>query len=171
MLRRESKPKFERRDQNKPREDGGSPIEEAVLKPRRVATKRIGGANMHYSVLSCAGDRNGMIGIGLAKSKEMSAAIQKSKDKARRTMVKIPLTEEGSIPHEVYIKNGASILFLKPAPLGAGIMAGGSMRQILDLAGVKNISVKIIGTNNAISNAYTIMKALESLRSVERPAK
>jgi small subunit ribosomal protein S5 len=168
MLKRETRPKNDRRDQ-RPRDESGSGIEEAVLKPRRVATKRVGGANMHYSVLTCAGDRHGMIGIGLAKSKEMSAAIQKSKDKARRSMIKITLTEDGSIPHEVYIKNGASIMLLKPAPLGAGIMAGGSMRQILDLAGVKNISVKILGTNNAISNAYTVMKALESLRPIVKP--
>ncbi len=167
MLRREIRPKTDRQNQNK--DQGGSGIEEAVLKPRRVATKRPGGANMHYSVLTAAGDRHGMIGIGLAKSKEMSAAIQKSKDKARRSMVKIILTENGSIPHEVYIKNGASILFLKPAPLGAGIMAGGSVRQILDLAGIKNISVKIIGTNNQISNAYTVLKALQSLRSIKKP--
>jgi small subunit ribosomal protein S5 len=166
MQRRDNNKKFERKPQN--REENTSGIEDVVLKPRRVATKRPGGANMHYSVLAAAGDRNGMVGIGLAKSKEMSAAISKSKDKARRTMVKIELTENGSIPHEVYIKNGASILYMKPAPLGAGIMAGGSVRQILDLAGIKNISVKIIGTNNQISNAYTVLKALKSLRSVNK---
>lgn len=169
MQRREARPKNDKYNQNK--DQSGSGIEEAVLKPRRVATKRVGGANFHFSVLSAAGDRNGMVGIGLAKSKEMSAAIQKSKDKARRSMIKINLTEDGSIPHEVYIKNGAAILLMKPAPLGAGIMAGGSVRQILDLAGIKNISVKIIGTNNQISNAYTVIKALESLRMVEKSEK
>lgn len=166
MLRRDTRPRTERQNPNKDQNTSG--IEEAVLKPRRVSTKRSGGSNMHYSVLTAAGDRNGMIGIGLAKSKEMSSAIQKSKDKARRSMIKVSLTENGSIPHQVYIKNGAAILLMKPAPLGAGIMAGGSVRQILDLAGVKNISVKIIGTNNQISNAYTVIKALESLRSVEK---
>ena len=80
-------------------------------------------------------------------------------------MIEIPITKNGSIPHEIYIKNGAAILFMKPAPLGAGIIAGSSVRQVLELAGIKNISVKIMGTNNQISNAYTIIKALKLLKS------
>lgn len=142
-----------------------SSVEEVVLKPRRVSTKRAGGSSFQFSVLAAAGDRNGNVGVAIAKSKEMSAAISKAKDKARRSMVPISITDVGSIPHEVYIKNAASILLLRPAPLGAGIIAGGSVRQILELAGIKNISVKIIGTNNQISNAYTLMKALTSLRT------
>ena len=130
-------------------------IEDRVLQIRRVSTKRAGGSSFHFSALSASGDHAGKIGV----------AIAKSKDKARRTMTEIPVTKNGSIPHELYIKNGAAIIFMKPAPLGAGIIAGGSVRQVLELAGIKNISVKIMGTNNQVSNAYTIIKALKMIKA------
>jgi len=140
-------------------------IEDRVLQIRRVSTKRAGGSSFHFSALSASGDHDGKISVAIAKSKENLTAIKKSKDRARRTMIEIPITKNGSIPHEIYIKNGAAILFMKPAPLGAGIIAGSSVRQVLELAGIKNISVKIMGTNNQISNAYTIIKALKLLKS------
>ena len=138
---------------------------EEILKVRRVSTKRSGGSNFHYSVLAVVGDNNGNVGIALAKSKENSNAIRKAKDKAKRSMIKIPLTKDKSIPHEIFIRNGASILFLKPAPLGAGIIAGSSIRRIMELAGIRNVSAKIIGTNNQISNAYTLMDAFRELNA------
>lgn len=140
-------------------------IEDRVLQIRRVSTKRAGGSSFHFSVLSASGDHDGKVGVAIAKSKENLTAIKKSKDKARRTMVKIPITKNGSIPHEIYIKSGAAILFMKPAPLGAGIIAGGSVRQVMELAGIRNVSVKIVGTNNQISNAYTTIRALKLLKS------
>ncbi len=146
----------------------GPSIEERILKIRRVSTKRAGGSSFHFSVLSAAGDHNGNVGVALAKSKENTSAIRKSKEKARLKMFAVPLTEEGSIPHEIFIKNGPSILYLKPAPQGAGIIAGGSVRHILELAGVKNISAKVIGSNNQINNSYTLVKALQQLRVVKK---
>lgn len=143
-------------------------ITEEVIKIRRVSTKRAGGSSFHFSVLSAAGDRNGNVGIALVKAKENASAIRKSREKARGNMVKIPVTEDGSIPHEVYIKSGSAKLLLKPAPPGSGIIAGGSIRTILELAGIKNISAKIIGTNNQINNAYALMEALKSLRVIEK---
>lgn len=140
-------------------------IEDRVLQIRRVSTKRAGGSSFHFSALSASGDHSGKIGVAIAKSKENLTAIKKSKDKARRTMIEVPITKNGSIPHELYIKNGAAIIFMKPAPLGAGIIAGGTVRQVLELAGIKNISVKIMGTNNQISNAYTIIKALKLIKA------
>ncbi len=139
-------------------------VEERLLKVRRVSTKRAGGSSFHFSVLAVAGDRNGNVGVAIAKSKENTLAIQKAKDRAKKAMFNVPITEDGSIPHEVYIKDGPSILYLKPAPQGAGIIAGGSIRHILELAGYKNVSAKIIGTNNQINNSYTLAKALKSLR-------
>ncbi len=139
-------------------------IEERLLKVRRVSTKRAGGSSFHFSVLAVAGDHNGNVGVAIAKSKENTLAIQKAKDKARKEMFNVPITESGSIPHEVYIKDGSSVLYLKPAPEGAGIIAGGSLRHILELAGYKNVSAKIIGTNNQINNSYALVKALKSLR-------
>ena len=146
-------------------------IEDRVLQIRRVSTKRAGGSSFHFSALSASGDHAGKIGVAIAKSKENLTAIKKSKDKARRTMTEIPVTKNGSIPHELYIKNGAAIIFMKPAPLGAGIIAGGSVRQVLELAGIKNISVKIMGTNNQVSNAYTIIKALKMIKAKPQDTK
>ena len=144
-----------------------STIEEVVLKPRRVSTKRAGGSSFHFSVLSAVGDRAGNVGIALAKSTDMSSAIRKSLAKAKSSMVKIYITDSFSIPHEIRIKNGAAQLYLKPAPLGTGIIAGSVIRQILDIAGIRNISAKVLGTNNQINNAYTLMKALKSVKKSE----
>jgi len=153
-----------RRDNRNKAEDSG--FFESVLKLRRVSTKRAGGSSFHFSVLSAVGDKKGSVGVALAKSKDTSSAVRKSLAKAKKSMVKINVTENGSIPHEVKIKDSAAKIYLKPAPLGAGIIAGGAIRQILDLAGIQNISAKILGTNNQINNAYALMKALKSLRPI-----
>lgn len=157
----------DRRPQNQP-DHSEHPIVEQILKVRRVSQKRAGGSKFHFSVLCVAGDHAGRVGVAIAKAKENSDAIDKAKNKARRKMFSIPLTDAGSIPHDVYMKEGAAIVYMKPAPLGAGIIAGGSIRHILELAGVRNISAKVIGTNNQINNAYAVVKALKSLRAVER---
>lgn len=138
-------------------------ISDEIIKIRRVSTKRAGGSSFHFSVLVVAGDYNGKVGVAIAKSKENVKAIAKAKEKARQSMVAVPITDAKSISHEVYIKRGAAKLYLKPAPLGAGIIAGGSVRQILELAGIQNISAKIIGTRNRINNAYALMEAFEKL--------
>lgn len=146
-------------------------IEEEILHIRRVSTKRVGGSSFHFSALSVAGDRKGNVGVAIAKAKENLTAITKSKEKARKSMISVPVTESGTIPHEIYVKKGAAKIFLKPAPLGAGIIAGGSVRQILELAGITNVSAKIIGSNNQINNAYALMEALGSLRAIEKRGK
>jgi len=137
--------------------------EERILAIRRVATKRTGGASYHFSALAVVGDRAGNIGVAVAKSKENIVATNKAKNKAKKLSFTIPITSKGSIPHEVSSKFGASRLYMRPAPLGAGIIAGGSVRQILELAGIKNISAKIIGSTNKINNAYATVDALKKL--------
>ena len=151
-------------------EDKVQTLEERILNVRRVSTKRAGGAAYHFSVLAIVGDRNGKIGIGVAKSKENMVAMRKAVNRAKRNVFSIPLTDKGSIAFEVSSKYGASKLFMKPAPLGAGIIAGGSVRQILELVGIKNISAKIIGSTNKINNAYATNIALKRLdrRSVTK---
>jgi small subunit ribosomal protein S5 len=139
-----------------------------VLAVRRVSAKRVGGSKFHFSVLSVVGDRSGQIGVAVAKSKENANAIQKSKDKAKRNLFRIPLTDTRSIPHEVYMKDGPAVLYLRPAPLGSGIIAGGVLRTILEYAGINNVSVKVIGTDNAINNAYALVSALKQLRPTKK---
>lgn len=146
-------------------------IREEILKIRRVSTKRAGGSSFHFSVLAAVGDDEGNVGVAIAKSKENTLAIHKAKQKAKRSMFQIPLTKEKSIPREIFFKDGSSIIYLKPAPLGAGIIAGSSVRTVLDLAGVKNVSAKIIGSSNPINNAYALIKALKKLKFYEKNVK
>ena len=136
-------------------------FEEEIVMMRRVAAKRAGGPNLRFSVLAVVGDKNGTIGIAIAKAKENVVAIRKAKEKARRSTIKVKLSASGSIPHEVRAKFGASKILMKPAPLGAGLIAGSSVRQILELAGYKNISAKILDGSNKITNAYAVMEALK----------
>jgi small subunit ribosomal protein S5 len=121
--------------------------------------------------LSVAGDFNGRVGVGLGKSLENTSAIAKSKNKAKKSLVSVYITENGSIPHEAMIKNGSAMIFIKPAPAGAGIIAGGSVRKVLEFAGYKNISVKIIGSSNPINNSNTLIKALTELRPIKKTQK
>ncbi len=144
-------------------EDKIPTLEERILNVRRVSTKRVGGAAYHFSALAVVGDRNGKIGIGIAKSKENMVAMKKAVNRAKRGLFVVPITDKGSIAFEVSSKYGATKLLMRPAPLGAGIIAGGSVRQILELAGIKNISAKIIGSTNKINNAYATRIALEKL--------
>ena len=161
-----NKSKFQERNDR-----SDDPVREEVLQVRRVSTKRTGGSSFHFSVLSVAGDFNGRIGVGLGKSLENTSAIAKSKNKAKKSLVNVYITKNGSIPHELMIKNGAVMIFIKPAPAGAGIIAGGSVRKILEFAGYKNISVKIIGSSNPVNNANTLVKALTELRPVKKNEK
>ena len=142
-------------------------IKEELLKLRRTSTKRAGGSLFHYSALCAAGDNNGMVGVGIAKSKENLRAINKAKEKAKLNMKKILITEDESIPHDIYIKKGAARILLKPAPKGAGIIAGGPLRVILELSGIRNISAKVIGTSNPVMNAIAVMEALTSLKETK----
>ena len=141
-------------------------FEQKILDIARVTRVMAGGKRMRFRACVAVGDKKGSVGVALAKSKDTSSAVRKSLAKAKKSMVKINVTENGSIPHEVKIKDSAAKIYLKPAPLGAGIIAGGAIRQILDLAGIQNISAKILGTNNQINNAYALMKALKSLRPI-----
>ncbi len=146
----------------------GPKLEEEIVAIRRVATKRPGGAKMRFSVLAAVGDKNGTIGMALAKAKENVLAIRKAKERAKKELLSVIITDKGSIPHEVSAKYGASKVLLKPAPLGAGIIAGSSVRQILELAGYKNISAKIIDGSNQINNAYAALTALKKLRNIKK---
>ena len=143
-------------------------FEEKVLNVRRVSTKRHGGSAYHFSALAVVGDRSGKVGIGIAKSKENMVAMKKAINRAKRDVFDVPITTNGSIPHEVTSKHGASKLFMKPAPDGAGIIAGSSVRQIFELAGIRNISAKVIGSTNQINNAYATVDALKKLRIVTK---
>lgn len=136
---------------------------EKVIQIKRISKKTKGGNRIAFSALVVVGDRKGRVGIGLAKAREVPVAIAKSLAKARRDMVSVNLSDT-TIPHSIFIKRGASKVMLKPAPKGTGIIAGGPVRAVVELAGIKDISSKVLGSTNKAGNAYTTLDALKSLR-------
>ncbi|MEK7130227.1 MAG: 30S ribosomal protein S5 [Patescibacteria group bacterium] len=138
-----------------------------VLDVARVTRVVAGGKRMRFRACVIAGNRNGKIGMGVRKGLDVADAVGKATRTAEKTMISVSLVD-GTIPHEVYQKTGAAKLILKPASRGTGIVAGGPIRAVLELAGVQNVAAKILGTNNKINNAQAAINALASLRSKEK---
>lgn len=137
-------------------------FEETVVQINRISKKTKGGNQMRFSALVVVGDRKGKVGVGLAKAADVRGAIRKSIEAAKRRMIEIPLVGT-TIPYSVKEKFSAAQIILRPAPPGSGIIAGGPMRVVLEAAGVRDASGKILGTKNKISNVYATLKALESI--------
>lgn len=145
-------------------------LDKRIVSIRRVARTYSGGKRMRLSVLVVAGDKNGRVGAGLAKGVDVRTAEAKAMNLAKKNMKKISL-RGGTIPHELNYKKGAARVFMKPAAPGTGVIAGGAMRAVLELVGVKDILTKVIGTQNSISNVYAAIEALESLKPASEIAK
>lgn len=142
-------------------------MSETVVEIKRVSKKTKGGNTMRFTALVVVGDRNGKVGVGLAKAGDVSGAIRKSIDAAKRKMIDVPL-KGTTLPFSVEEKFSAARVLLKPAPSGSGIMAGGPMRVVLEAAGVRDAVGKILGTSNKASNVYATLKALETISSIEK---
>ncbi|HLB51697.1 30S ribosomal protein S5 [candidate division WWE3 bacterium RIFCSPHIGHO2_12_FULL_38_15] len=139
-------------------------FEEKVIQIKRVSKKTSGGNSIGFSALVVVGDKKGRAGVGLGKAKDVSSAVQKAVTQAKRNMVKINL-KNTTIAHEVHSKFGSAVVFLKPAPKGSGIIAGGAVRVVLELVGIKDISAKMLGSNNRSSNLNCALEALKKLKS------
>ena len=144
------------------------------IKSKLVAVNRItkvvkGGRNMRFSALVVVGDGNGSVGIGMAKAAEVPEAIKKAEGLARRTMIHIPRSEF-SIPHEVEGVFGKSKVLMRPAPEGTGVIAGGSVRAVVELAGIKNITTKSYGSRNPVNCVKAVFDGLKAMRSPEQVA-
>jgi len=152
-----------RKNSNDPRsqKDG---FEEKIIEIKRVSKKTKGGNKIAFSVLAVVGNRDGRIGISLGKAGDTASAIAKATSRAKRKMFTVPVVK-GTIPHEVWAKFSACEVFIKPAPTGAGIIAGGAVRKVLEVAGIKNISSKMLGSSNKLNNVYAVIKALKSLKT------
>jgi small subunit ribosomal protein S5 len=137
-------------------------FEEQVVKVNRVSKKTKGGNTVGFSALVVVGDKKGRVGVGLGKAPDVSSAIRKGLLLARKHLVRVPIVE-GTIPIRVDVKVGAARVMLKPAPPGSGIIAGGAVRSVVSKAGIRNISSKVLGTRNQISNVYATMEALRLL--------
>ena len=139
-------------------------FEERVIQIKRVSKKTSGGNTIGFSALVVVGDKKGRVGVGLGKAKDVSSSVQKAVSQAKRNLVNVKL-KNTSIAHEVHSTYGAAEVFLKPAPKGSGIIAGGAVRVVLELVGVKDVSAKMLGSNNRSSNLKCALEALKKLKS------
>ena len=137
-------------------------FDEKVVQVSRVSKKTKGGNKMGFSVLMVVGDKKGRVGVGLGKAKDVLSAIKKGVKKAKRKMVTVPMNGT-TIPFSMEIKLGSAKILLKPAPRGSGIIAGGPIRNVVDAAGIRDISSKIKGTSNKASNVYATFEALKRI--------
>lgn len=158
------------RQEKKPAQDGLNPdLEERVVAVNRVAKVVKGGRRFSFAALIVVGDKNGKVGYGLGKAKEVPDAIRKAGQKASKRMIKVSI-ENGTIPHEVLGLFGAGEVLLKPAGEGTGIKAAGACRSILELAGVKNVLTKSVRGSNPHNIVKATFSALKNLRSLEEIA-
>ncbi|MFH1098347.1 MAG: 30S ribosomal protein S5 [Candidatus Uhrbacteria bacterium] len=139
-------------------------FEQKILDLSRVTRVTAGGKRMRFRACVAIGDRKGRVAVGLAKGADVSTAITKATNQAKKNFLTVPIEHE-TIPHDILVKFKAAKLLLKPAPRGTGIIAGGVVRLILDLAGVPNVVAKILGSSNRVTNAKATMKAIAALRA------
>lgn len=142
-------------------------FEERVLNIDRVARVVKGGRRFRFRALVTVGDRKGSVGMGIAKGSDVTTAISKAVAVARKNLVDLPLFDHGTIPYEVTAKHAGAKLLLKPAGPGTGVIAGGAVREILEVAGVTDILSKSFGSANKINTAYATFKAFSQLKPLQ----
>jgi small subunit ribosomal protein S5 len=147
-----------------------SDLQERVVYIHRVSKVVKGGRRMSLVALVAVGDGKGNVGLGMGKSTEVPLAIQKGVDDAKKNMFHVPVTESGSIPHEVLGHYGAGRVLIKPAVEGTGVIAGGPVRPLFELAGITNILSKSLGTSNALNSIKAAAEGLKELSSPEDTA-
>ena len=151
-------------------EENAVELKEKVVAINRVAKVVKGGRTFRFSALVVVGDENGHVGVGNGKAAEVPDAIKKAIEDARKNLIEVPVVET-TIPHEFIGKFGNARVMLKPAPKGSGLIAGGSARAVLELAGYRDIKTKVLGTNNPRNVVYATLNGLENMRTIEQVAK
>ncbi len=146
---------------------GSEILEEKLVQVNRVAKVVKGGRIFGFTAVTVVGDRNGQVGYGRGKAREVPIAIQKALENARRNMVSIEL-KGNTIHYPIKSKYGSSIVFMKPAAPGTGVIAGGAMRAVLELAGVKDVLAKCYGSTTPVNVVQATLKALQEMESPKR---
>lgn len=137
-------------------------FEERVVQIDRVSRTVKGGKRMRFRVLVVVGNRKGRVGMGIGKGTDIQKSIQKAVTSAKKNLITVPIVDD-TIPHEATTKYGSAVVFLKPAGPGTSVIAGGSVRAVIELAGIRNILSKIIGSSNKINNVRATLLALQGL--------
>lgn len=143
-------------------------FEEKVIAIDRVARVVKGGRRFRFRAIVVIGDGKGRVGLGIGKGGEVITAIAKAVARARRNLIEVPL-HNGTIPHEVKVRFSGAHVLLKPASEGTGVIAGGAVRNVVEVAGVHNLLTKSLGSTNKVNNAYATIMALSQLKSVVPP--
>ncbi len=154
----------------KKREPRPKQFDEEVIHISRVTKVTKGGRNFRFSAIVVVGDRKGLVGLGVGKANEVPDAIKKAAQAATKNVIKVALVDERTIPHEAIGVQGASKILIKPALKGTGVKAGGPVRSVLEMAGIKDILSKSLGSSTKINMAHATLNALKAQKTVEQIA-
>jgi small subunit ribosomal protein S5 len=152
-------------DRNEKKEE----FDQKILEIARVTRVMAGGKRMRFRACVVIGDKKGKVGIGVGKGADVTLAVNKAVNRAKKEIIDVPIVKD-TIPHEIYNKFCAAKIIFKPAAAGRGVKAGGVVRVILEMAGVKNITSKALGSGNKIANASCTIEALKKLKRIEQTA-
>lgn len=168
--RKQGNKKFDRKKQEKvaPKKED-SEFDKKLVEVRRVAKVVKGGRTLRFSALVVVGNKNGLVGVGIGKANEVPEAVEKATASAKKNLISVPIVGT-TIPHNVIGKFGSSNVHMFPAPQGTGVIAGGSARAVVELAGIKDIVTKAHGSNNKINGVKATLEGLKLLRTREEIA-
>ena len=144
---------------------------ERLIKVSRVSKVTKGGKKLSFRAIVVVGDENGKVGVGVAKADDVVNAFKKAKTDGRKNLITFPITKSLSIPHEVIGNFGACQILMRPSIEGSGVIAGGAVRIVLEVAGVKNVIAKQLGSNNLLNNARASINALQNLTTKSQVSK
>lgn len=144
--------------------------QERVIQIRRVSKVVKGGKKLSFRAIVVVGNERGQVGVGVGKASDVIGAVRKGVADGKKHLVEVPLTKANSIPHPINGKGGGAKVIMRPAAPGTGVIAGGAVRTVLELAGVRNILAKQLGSNNPLNNARATVNALETLRTFSEVA-